>query len=55
MPEGPGPVDPASFAAGLAVVMSATLIAALLRPRLVVCCPRTVLALPLAVTLGAAA
>jgi len=55
MPEGVSPVDPASFAAGLAVAVSAALVVAALRPRLVVRRPRTVLALLLAVTLGAAA
>jgi len=55
MPEGLSPVDPVRFAAGVAVVMSAALIAAALYPRLVVRWPRSVLALLLAVTLGAAA
>lgn len=55
MPEGPSSVDPASFAAGVVLVMSAARIAAALRPGSVVRRPRTVLALLLAVTLGAVA
>jgi hypothetical protein len=55
MPEGPSSVDPAGFAAGLALVMSAAVVAAALRPGSVVRLPRALLALLLAVTLGAVA